>query len=687
MRGGPGSTVRILVLFIILVALVLLILSLTANDATAEGPDLTVDYPPEGLLTNDYRFYVRGVTEPVTEVEVVVESMHDPRRYNGTSSANGSFAVRVYTFYERHTLIITAGTGDHKTTVTRNITVDRFEPRIEVGVFYENQVPVMFNETLDCYLVSEDEIHLFCRIRDFETSFPDLRIEVNDVPYQGSGEFNGVNGTWPLEEGLNTFVINATDKAGNTGTAMIKVFRDTTPPQLLLDSPRNGELTGDLLLDVEGRTEPHTYIQVQVRSDTRNQTYNASSSGDGSFAVPVLLVEGLQTLVVYAVDAMGNVNMSLALVTLDTTPPEIVLTQPPDGTLTTRESRFSIVGTTDAEAYVTVDDIGVDNTGVFIQEVRLAEGRNEFLVRAVDPVGNEASVTITIMRDTVPPILFVSSPQRTYLVTNSTTLHFAGSVKDSVGVYIRHRGIHYEAQLVSGSWQDGVWEYDLLLEGAEVVEEVKVYAHDRANNMAASSIWVVLDTMPPALNIDGGLVRFTNQDPVRISGTTDEDIDVVTVNGEPHPVTEGVFDLEIGLGGSSRSEFNLAVKDEAGNVATQFVSVTYDTQVPDLKLRYPKETDDRIVTVTGTTDEDVKWVFVDGQSYFVENGTFTFLIELEGEGEHRINFTVEDEAGNRRTKFATIDNGGGIPGFGASLVVLAMSLLVVATGMRRLLGR
>lgn len=265
------------------------------------------------------------------------------------------------------------------------------------------------------------------------------------------------------------------------------------------------------------------------------------------------------------------------------------------------------------------------------------------------------------------------------MLINESNLHFEGSVKVSTGVAIKHRGVHNPARLVSGSWDEGEWEYDLEIEGAEAMDDVEVYAQDLAGNRASSTIRVVTDTVPPDLNIDGGPYRVTNRDPFVLSGTTDKDIGSITVNGVQYPVDGGVFDLEMPLGGRDQSTFVLVARDVAGNSVTGTVVVTYDVQVPDLELVYPKRTDRDMVLVTGITDADVRWVYVDGQSFFVDNGTFTFLVDLDGEGEHHINFTIEDEAGNRRTRFATIENGSDTPGFEVVMAITALVALVLVT--------
>jgi PGF-CTERM protein len=680
---GDGSLLLPVLILSMLAGLVIIIV-LGTSSTVAGGTLLTVTTPREGFMTGHPRINVTGITEADTEVIVNVEHPFGGNSNRTVSSSNGSFELWVYIHANRNRVIVAAGHGYNRTQVERNVTWDLCEPYLRVWPEYPRGVPLEFNGSVDAYLVREPEIFLNGRYNDDWSDYNDILIRINGWNWLPIRRMNGTIDEWlDLEEGPNNLTIEAIDAAGNVARVRFIIIMDTTPPQVRVEGPWDGALVRDPLFTVMGSAEPHIYLEVHVQSVAGNESIRASSDGRGSFSIPLGLFEGLQTIVVYAVDAMGNVNMTMALVTLDTTPPELGIDHPPAGGTSTREDRYVITGTVEPEATVTVDDTPVVHRGVFQATVTLVEGKNTFSVRAVDPAGNERVVAVTIIRDTSPPVLFIRSPQRSEVLINESTLRFEGSVKGSTGVAIRHRGVHHPARLVSGSWDEGSWEFDLEIGGAEAVDDVEVYAQDMAGNRASSAIRVVIDTVPPVLNIDGGPYRVTNRDPFVLSGTTDEDIASITVNGVPYPVDRGVFDLEMPLGGRDHSTFGLVVRDVAGNTVTSTVHVMYDVQVPDLELDYPERTDRDMVVVTGLTDTDVRWVYVDGQSFFVDNGTFTFLVKLDGEGEHRINFTVEDEAGNRRTRFATIDNGSSAPGFEAVMAIAVLVALVLVARRKR----
>jgi hypothetical protein len=620
-----------------------------------EGPPLTVDSPTEGLITGDSWIWVRGTTGPGLDVEVVVACQMGFFYNNTTAGPEGYFEMVSYIGLFQNTVTVSAMGPLGTSVVVRNVTLDLWRPQIEIRMEFVHGVPVPYNERFECFIVGVDEIALNGTVRDSPGWNAPVAILVNGVPWEsGDHPYGTFYALVHLDEGVNKIRIDATDQVGNTAYDILTIVRDTVPPQVGIITPLDGTLTDEPQCLLEGTSEAGAYIDVSVRTVYDERVYETTSAKAGTFQVPIVLFEGLQTIVVAAIDAVGNANLSYLLVTLDTVAPSISIDRPENGSGVTNGDVFTVTGSTDPEATVRVDGVQVDNSGVFQLEVALDEGMNRFKVTSVDPAGNEAWFQVEIVRDTVAPVLFITSPQRTEIITNGTVVHFAGSVRDADGVKVRHRRGVADATLVDGKWEDGDWEFDLELGELDLEQEVEVYAHDTAGNRVACTVTVVMDLVPPALNLDVRTEWATNLGTVRISGTTDEDIGELTVNGEPHPVADGVFDIEVGLLEGENS-FLIVVEDRAGNSAEQAVTVTYDTIRPALELEHPSWTETGLVMVSGTTDQDVEYVFVDGQSFFVENGTFSFIIELEDEGEHEINFTVVDEAGNSRTRFATVD--------------------------------
>jgi hypothetical protein len=657
----------------LLLALILVVLSIGTDASEADGPMLVVDSPEEGFITRATRLPVTGVTEPDTEVVVLAKRRSDEYWNNTTSAHDGSFEVWTHLSYGPQKVIVMAGASGNSTTVILNVTLDLNRPRLEVWIDFENEIPVPFNETMDGYIVQEREVFLNGTVVDYESRDSDIVIRINgeELHHLGDGE---IHAPLMLEEGLNTFAIDATDVVGNRATVFLYIVRDTTPPLVRIQTPADWLVTNISAQTVTGLTEPHTTVFIRLKGQDDDRNLTITSGGDGTFWIPVNLMEGTQTLTVTAVDYVGNMNTSMRTLILDTQAPEFVIDRPQGGRGVINYYTYVIGGTIVSEDMVDVWIGGeeVRHTGVFQLLVLLEDGDNSITVRVVDGAGNERVETVFIVVDTFDPTLHVTSPQYTNVLTNDTTLLFEGRVRGAIGVEVDHRWGTDEAQLVSGTWEDGEWRYVLEMADDNGERDVKVYAYDEAGNRVTTVIHVTVDVEPPSLYIDGRPVRATNVATATISGTTDAE--VVTVNGNDQLVTDGVFVLKVDLE-NTENHFVLTVRDMAGNVAQGTVDITWDPVPPSLKLEHSEVNSEGMVEVTGTTDEDVVYVYVDGDSYFVDNGTFTFLIELEGEGRHEINFTVEDAAGNRETKFIKVDSGQDSPGFGAmaALAVVAMA--------------
>ena len=485
--------------------------------------------------------------------------------------------------------------------------------------------------------------------------------------------------------GEYSVTLNVTDGLGKWAedTLTVRVL-DRTSPDIIVHRPVEDELTRNATSTVTGMTEPFTRVDINVESSEGSEEYTLTSSEDGSFEMSIDLFEGIQNVVVTATDAMGNPSVVTRNVILDTIPPDFIINSPDEEYVLTRQSRYTIVGTMllDPAATVWIQLFVVAHTGVFQFEVELEEGVNLIEVKAVDEAGNEKVVVLTIVRDSIAPVLTVTSPPEDYLITNDYMVHFGGTVRDAIGVVIQLHSLDLAAELVTGSWQDGEWEYDLMNIPMDPEYDLAIIAYDLAGNEAMMVIYVRFDFEKPQLSIDGEALSYTNQSAVTISGTTEEGIETVMVNGVEEMVEDGdisvAVDLEEGM-----NTFVISVEDEAGNPSTEIIEITLDTVPPTYKLDYPKKTDKKKATISGTCSNDVVTMLINGRSNNVENGTYKVEVEIKEEGKNQFIITFEDRAGNTVTETITIRKGEETPGFGAWFAVLALAGGMIVLSRRR----
>ena len=106
-----------------------------------------------------------------------------------------------------------------------------------------------------------------------------------------------------LDEGDRVLRVFASDLAGNEANIEVFFTIDSTPPQVIVDTPLHGETLLTRNTDVVGRTEPFAQIELEV-GQLRYGT-NANAAGEFAFN-GVVLERGLNTLYLNAVDRAQN---------------------------------------------------------------------------------------------------------------------------------------------------------------------------------------------------------------------------------------------------------------------------------------------------------------------------------------------------------------------------------------------
>jgi hypothetical protein len=142
-----------------------------------------------------------------------------------------------------------------------------------------------------------------------------VAVHVNGVAaVLGDGEFS-IAGLG-LHDGVNHLVAVARDAAGNVGTATVRVFADTTPPQVAISSPTDGGLTSAPTITVTGLVNDLTLGTVSETEVTVTVNGSPAVVANRSFlAASVPLALGDNVLTAEAIDRAGNQATATALVT------------------------------------------------------------------------------------------------------------------------------------------------------------------------------------------------------------------------------------------------------------------------------------------------------------------------------------------------------------------------------------
>lgn len=136
-------------------------------------------------------------------------------------------------------------------------------------------------------------------------------------------------------------------------------------------------------------------------NETKQVTVLADATGN--FVVKDLKLQEGEN-VIYAKTIQNDTESDASnkqIVVYDITPPAISIISPAPGT-TTKENTIDIIGTTETQAKVTINEVQVivnATTGDFTRLVTLQNGENVFTIVASDKANNQKTITLTIIKE------------------------------------------------------------------------------------------------------------------------------------------------------------------------------------------------------------------------------------------------------------------------------------------------
>ncbi len=421
------------------------------------------------------------------------------------------------------------------------------------------------------------------------------------------------------------------DTSGPEGSAKIGMPVGTLPypepPTIEITSPADGALLASSSVAVSGAaTESPTSVEV-------NGVAAALSSG--AFSVVLTLADGLHTLTATATNAAGSASDSVS-VTVDTTPPAVTITSPPDGMLTTAGA-IVVTGTVaDASpiASFTLNGQPVAlSGGEFSTPVALGLGSNSLTATAVDAAGHSGSASVVVTRGE-PPAIAITTPANG-LLTNQTPLTVSGTVTGSGPIAVAVNGV--AATVTGTSFTAAV----PLSEGANTITAGATSAF----GAASAAVSVTLDTTPPvvvfAAPANGAQL---SQTPTVAIGTVQDASPIVAVTLNGSALAPGnAFNASVPLveGANTLTAF---ATDAAGNTGSASVTVSLATG-PALALAITTPLDGEIlvraeVDVAGTISDARALVRVNGVAATVVGTQYVARRVPVGEGPNTLAATA-----------------------------------------------
>lgn len=290
-------------------------------------------------------------------------------------ASNGSFVLWVSLTEGVNTIFVNATDRvGNFATVIKNILRDTTGPSLTIltPVFTP---PVPVSPTSTVWVSGKTEPGAYVVVNGYSVAVS---------PLDGSW---GVNLTLP--DGLNLIKVVAADPVGNVNFAGVAILVDSDVPRLVLSSP-TAAITNRSQVVVQGTVTDSTVVALYVNGAP--VSWNAS----GGFRSILTFPDGANPIVVVAADAARRTAILQTSIAVDTTPPTVRVSTPPDG-METNQSTVLVRGTVDdASATILVNGqmIRPDASRGWQATVALVTGGNTVVVSAVDEVGNRATAVV-----------------------------------------------------------------------------------------------------------------------------------------------------------------------------------------------------------------------------------------------------------------------------------------------------
>jgi len=395
-----------------------------------------------------------------------------------------------------------------------------------------------------------------------------------------------------FDRALSAAEIQAIHAAGSAG----KCRGETDPPVVTITSPADGTVVGN----------PAVYVTVDV-IDASATTVTSTpagvggslSAGGGSVNGTVTLTggDGPHDITVSATDAFENTGGTSITLILDTTPPSVTVTSPPEN---------AVLGESPAAFSVTVVDdtatsvrFGLNSIplspggGTATGEVALSEGANAVDVTVTDAADNQTLIRRNVVLDLSAPVVTITSPVGgTCFGPGSQPVPITATIDDLTATTVSSTPAG-----VSGSLPPGGGLASGAVNLVEGVNTLTVSATDATSRTGSNSITVILDTTAPAVAVTSpaagdqvnGEIDFhaTAVDPGPGSGVAQV---VFLVDNQPvNTLTAGpwemILDTRTLIDGSHTLE--VEATDGKGNRNTAIITVNVDNTPPAVTITCP----------------------------------------------------------------------------------------------------
>ncbi len=287
-------------------------------------------------------------------------------------------------------------------------------------------------------------------------------------------------------DGLYQIVVQASGTARqDQHSAPVEV--DTTAPRLQLANFSNENITTrESNLAIEGTTDPN--VKIWVTGDPAPLTVSAN----GVFRINRSLEEGQNPLEIRAIDSAGNETLIFRTITLRTQEPDLTLLEPSENNTFVNNNLLTVRGIVPPDVKVSISgrEATVNEDGEFTLDLVLDEGDNQLNIVAIDPVGNERTMSRQITLSSRGPTIALNSISDGMIVYEPS-IRVGGEVDAGSQLEVNGQAIPVDA--------NGNFSTMIPLQGGNNL--VTLTAGDLAGNTSSVQRTIHYATSRPALDV------------------------------------------------------------------------------------------------------------------------------------------------------------------------------------------
>ena len=448
--------------------------------------------------------------------------------------------------------------------------------------------------------VSEPGVTLEIRNKSDNTLVSELVTTGNNWGYLLTG----------LNNGKHTFVINMTDKAGNTATKEFAVTIDRTAPTLTMvvngDSDVGSMVSNQIQQTFSGNVSGATKLVLTVNGSH----YNIVANANGSWSHTLTLRDGINNFSIVASDVAGNESTIQGMVNIKTQINfQMSLANdngrfPGDKVLSGDKLSFSGRGGAgdNVELILTNADgtqvgrgaITVPSSGEWTYEFTgLDDGEYKVTANVSDDAGNTLTRTVKDIVVDNTNVGFTASLTDIDGVADDNIVKegrptFAGNGEVGSEVTLTIDGKVYNAEVSSS----GTWQFQLPTALADGQHTITIFSTDLAGNESATkTINFTTDTEIPELTyalrgvVDNDGVQYINasQSTVVFNGTVSEagriTIEINNQTFTKDMTAGGDWSIDVGTIVEREHAYTVTFVDKAGNQVTDAGTVIVDRTI------------------------------------------------------------------------------------------------------------